>query len=95
MRSLVETLNTALAKGDMETVRDTLQAVANTIREMLPKLASEKSREFFAKIITRIGELIGRITTRKANLQEVRTFTNDLKEKFKQRMIERLKEKSI
>lgn len=95
MRSLVETLNTALAKGDMETVRDTLQAVANTIREMLPKLASEKSREFFVKIITRIGELIGRITTRKANLQEVHTFTNDLKEKFKQRMIERLKEKSI
>lgn len=78
----------------MQTVRDTLQAVANTIKEMFPEIASEKSREFFAKVIKKIGELIERLTARKANLQEVRTFVSDLREKLRQRLIERLNEKS-
>lgn len=94
LRSILDTLNTALAKGDIDTVRDTLQADADAVKEMLPKIINEKSREFCAKLIKTIGELIENLASNKANIQDVRTFANDLRKKLRQRLIDRFKENS-
>ncbi|XP_055306411.1 uncharacterized protein LOC129570731 [Sitodiplosis mosellana] len=92
--ALLDTLNTALLTGDIKTIVDTLKAIADIIREALPKFASEKTREFFNKALDKIGELIENLPKCKTNLQEVRTFANEIKEKLRQRLIDRIKRKS-
>lgn len=93
IRSLLDTLSEAVAKGDMKTVRDTLQAIADQIRETLPKIASEKMREVIVKIFNDLSKLRRKFSDRKANLDDVRTFTNITRDTLKQRLADKILEK--
>ena len=96
--SLLDTLNTALLEGDIQTVLDTLQAVADIIKEAVVNFTSEKSRELLDNAIEKIEKLIKKLSARKSNrdrnLRDVRRFANELRAKLKQRLIEKIKEKS-
>lgn len=96
--SLLDTLNTALLEGDVQTVIDTLQAVADIIKEAVVNFTNEKSRELLDKAIKKIEKLVKKLAARKSNrdrnLREIRRFTNELRVKLKQRLIEKISEKS-
>lgn len=83
MRSLLDTLTEAVVKGDMDTIRDTLQAIAEQIIQMLSEMASDKARQVVEKIFKDFSKMRRKVSNNKANLNDIRTFANNTKETLK------------
>lgn len=91
---MLEGLSTAVAKGDMGAVNDTLQKGNNHLAELIPKIESQKSREVIIVVKTDLDELISKLSDNKANMDDVRAFLTDAREKLKQRLADKMKEMS-
>lgn len=94
LQALLEGLNTAVVKGDMGAVHDTLQKGKSHLAELIPKIESQKSREVIAAVKTSLDELIGKLSNNQANMDDVRAFLTDATEKLKQRLADKMKEMS-
>lgn len=94
LQTLLDGLNTAINKGDMGAVHDTLEKGKNHLAELIPKIESQKSREVITVVKANLDELISKLSDNKANMDDVRAFLNDAKEKLKQRSADKLKEVS-
>lgn len=79
LRVSLDNVNAALAKGDMETVKDTVQSMAKGLKQMLPRMVMGQTGQFLQKIMGKMGQLAeGMAPPRKGN-SEVETLANDLK----------------
>lgn len=76
LQSIVDTLTTAFAKGDLKTIQDTLLALAMMIKEMLPKVSHGKSHKSMEKLFKKISKLMGKLSARKAKSGEIHSITN-------------------
>lgn len=94
LQALLDDLNTAVAKGDMGVVHDTLEKGNNHLAELIPKIESQKSREVITVVKTNLDELISKLSDNKANMDDVHAFLTDAKEKLKQRLADKMKEMS-
>lgn len=92
--NLIDDLNTAVSKSDFSNIRETLQDAGNRLKEMLPRISSDKVREFISKTIYDIAELIKKLTSNQGGLNDVRSFIDSAKDGLKQRMTDKIKEMS-
>ncbi|XP_055306405.1 uncharacterized protein LOC129570725 [Sitodiplosis mosellana] len=88
LQSLLDGLSTAVAKGDIGVVHETLQKGKNQLTELIPKVESQKSREVIKIVEIKLEELISKLSANKANMDDVRAFLNDAKVKLMQRLAE-------
>lgn len=91
IHGLLQSLSTSLATGDSKIVIETLQAGENGLKEILPKVNTERARTKITMFINDVSELIKNLTSGQANLDDVRAFLNNAKDKVKQRLAERFK----
>lgn len=91
LNKLLDKLYEAVVKGDLEATAEILRATPSQIEELLPKITSAKSRAIISKVIVDINELVERLSVNKANLDDVRAFVYNAREKLTQRLAEKNK----
>lgn len=79
-----------MTKSDFSGILQALQEGGNRLRETLPKISSDKIREFISKIMADIGELMKKISSNQGRLDDVRKFIDDAKDGLKQRLADKI-----
>lgn len=92
LKGIIESIYVAMTTGDLDNVRDTLKNAEHQTRELLPKIRSKTSREIIMEEIIEVNKLIEKLATKEANLDDVRTYITDAKEKLKQQLAEHSQE---
>lgn len=88
--SLLDTLTSALLKGDFATIRSILEIIVSTIRDMLPKIRRGRFREMMSKVTTEVTQLLNKLTN--GAYDDVSKFVSNMKERLKQRVAARARE---
>lgn len=87
---MIDSVNSAVTKSDFSGILQALQEGGNRLRETLPKISSDKIREFISKIMADIGELMKKISSNQGRLDDVRKFIDDAKDGLKQRLADKI-----
>lgn len=92
--NLLEKLGENLSTGDLNKVTEFLKTSEARVTELLSKEPSEKVREALKKVQADVSQLVQKLSSGEASLDDVRVFLNNEKEKFKNRLTDRIKDLS-
>lgn len=92
LEGLLEGLEKSLASGDTKRVTEYLNHGEARLKELLPKIHDHTLRDAVKKVIPKVNNLIENLSSGDANLADVSKFVENIKERARQRLIERIRE---
>lgn len=92
LHGLLDKLGDAISTGDLNNVKDTLQADLVKLMGLIDKIPNEKSKEIFSKVIEDTRALIQKLSSGEANLDDVRAFAQNARDKMKERLAAKIQE---
>lgn len=81
-----------LSTGDLNKVTEFLKTGEARVTELLSKEPNDKVREALKKVQADVGQLVQKLSSSEASLDDVRVFLNNEKEKLKNHFADRIKE---
>ncbi|XP_055306407.1 uncharacterized protein LOC129570726 [Sitodiplosis mosellana] len=92
LQNLLDNLQKNLGTGDLTKLTEILKAGEARLKESIQKVNSDKIRENLTKVEADIAQLVQKLSSGKGSLDDVKAFINNAKDKFKQRLSDRIKE---
>lgn len=92
LTGLLEGLETTLATGDTKRVIAYLKHGETRLKELLPKIHNNSLRDAVKKVLPKVADLIQELRSGDANLSDVNKFVENVKERARQRLVERIRE---
>lgn len=75
-----------MAKGDMNTVHDSMMAILNQLIQSLPQIACEKTRNIIENVFVEKSEWMKKMPIHRNNIEGIRNMTIIAKDVLKQRL---------
>lgn len=91
LHGLLDNLSGSVATGDSKKVLEILKGGEGRVKELIGKVQNEKIRDTLKKVQSDISQLVQKLTSGEGNLDDVRAFINNSKDKFKQHLADRIK----
>lgn len=88
--SLLDTLTSALLRGDFDTIRAILEIILTTTKEMLPKVKRGRFTEMMSKMSNETTKVLNKLTN--GTFGEVKNYVSSMKEKMKQTVTSKAKQ---
>lgn len=91
LHGLLDNLGNSVATGDSKKVLETLKGGEGRIKELLGKIQNERIRDTLTKVQADISQLLKKLSSGEGNLDDVRAFINNSKDKLKQHLADKIK----
>ncbi|XP_031635170.1 uncharacterized protein LOC116348330 [Contarinia nasturtii] len=88
LKSLFEKLSSAISKGDLKEVAETLQIADRKINEIIKTTTNEKIRKLLLESVPLLNDFKEKLSSNKVNLNDARAFEQKTKQKLQKILVE-------